>query len=558
MRKFVSFVTVFLFTVSQLGFCDDLINVYSPKKASKADSTKLASSSAPAAPVDTSKPKEISQIYVVKSKKADIVKPPKDVTVETPKPSENLRVEEIVPKKTLQAVEKPKDISRVEPVKSKKIDAHEPSKAYTRIAKHNLQPDSNLKEAFQVESVKSKRIDTNKPGKSYDRIPKQAMQTDLVKSIQKLTDSGLFGISRGNNWRIVPGFRFLTQYDSNVNREPPGHRNEDIIFNYIPSIELKRTGSRYSLRTGYEMTFQEFLRDSNQNSFNHIVTTKFSYTGNRLKVKLDETFSHIRTYASSEQNKRRTVMINDVAPEIIYQLTPKFSVSSIYQNYVFSYKESVLKENNYITNNIGGRLYYHVTPKLDLFVQGAGFDTSYYNSGRFDSKGYTILVGTEGRLSRKFLTNLNTGFKGNRYDDLTINSYYDWILEGAVQYLVTRKMNITVTAKRDKQESVYRDTAWYQSNFIGLACNYRITQKISMTAESSIRRNAYPREETEGTLTKKRRDYILEMGVALKWNPIKNLIFVLGYNLRERLSNFDNVFDYVAHVLDASVSYQFT
>jgi len=453
---------------------------------------------------------------------------------------------------------KPKEISQVQPVKPKKIDTHEPSKAYTRIAKHNLQPDSNLKEAFQAESVKSKRIDTSKPSKGYDRIPKQGVQTDLVKSVQNLTDSGLFGIGGDNIWRIVPGFKFMTQYDSNVNREPPGKRDEDIIFNYIPSIELKRTGSRYSLRTGYEMTFQEFLRDSDQNSFNHIVTTKFSYTGNRLKVKLDETFSHIRTYASSEQNERRTIMINDVAPEIIYQLTPKFSVSSIYQNYIFNYKESVLKENSYITNTIGGRLYYHVTPKLDLFVQGAGFDTSYYNSGQFDSNGYTILVGTEGRLTRKFLTNLKTGFKGNRYDDPTINSYYDWTLEGAVQYLITRKMDITVTAKRDKQESIYRNTAWYRSSFIGFAYHYRLTRKISMTAESSIRRNAYPREQTEGTLTKKRRDYILETGAALKWNPIKNLIFALGYNLRERLSNFDNVFDYVAHVLDASVSYQFT
>ncbi len=461
-------------------------------------------------------------------------------------------------------------------VKEEEKAAEKRAKEEEKKAKALAKKEANKRKKYQElsevynrtaeESAKAgQKTEVAEGGKKYEQVSKntepvtgQANEGHFLKSVRDLTGLGFIGFSRDNAWRIVPGYKFVTQFDSNINREPPHQQNADIIFNYIPSVEINRTGTRYFFRTGYEMNFEEFLRNGEQNSFNHAAKVKFGYTGSRFTVKMDEMFSHVNTYASSEDSKRRTIMLNELSPEVIYQLTPKVSVSSIYNNRLFSYKDVVLKENNYDTNTIGGRIYYHARPKLTVFLEGAGFDTNYYNSGKYNSNGFTVTTGAEGRLTKKLLTNFKTGFRGNRYDDSTINSYYDWILEGAIQYLINRKSDVTLMAKRDKQESVYRNTAWYQSSFIGFIYNYKLAPKMAISAESNIRHNAYPSEQTEGTLTKKRSDHILETGAMLKWRPVRNLILTLGYHLRERFSNFDNVFDYVSHVVDASISYQFT
>ena len=368
----------------------------------------------------------------------------------------------------------------------------------------------------------------------------------------------LIGLGADKLWRIKPGFDFKTAYDSNVNREPPGQQNSDVIFSYIPSIDVHRRGTKLDVKAGYQMNFQEYVKDSDQNAFNHTAKGVVKYTGNKIKTILSESFSWAKTYAGDEHSERTPIFVNSFTREVIYSLTPKVSASTIYNNYIFMYREGTLKESSYVVNDIGGRVYYHATPKLDLYLHGSGNTTEYYRSHTQDSQGYSILVGAKGQVTRKLVTDLQTGFKGQTYDNATFNSFYDWVVQGIFQYRLTRKLDTSLALRRNRQESVYSNTGWYEANSLAWGLNYRITSRIYASLDASIQGNRYARETTEGTRTKKRKDLLLTGGSTLNWRAMRHLLISLGYNYRQRDSNFDNIFDYVEHVVESTASYQFS
>ncbi len=510
-EKLASLIIVFMFVVSQTGFCDDLINSPVSKKRV-------------IQPVEQKGP-----IRVESRKVKDKPAPP------------------VIVEKKVQEVKTPE---KVEIKEVKKIEKPHPAKSAT--AKFDRLTKAKRKSMKKVKVVKeTKKIEKTQPAK-FDRRPAKVDKVDSSRF-----GSNLIGFGSSGTWQIHPGFEFRTTYDSNVNREPPHKRDEDIIFNYIPSVEISRRGTNFEVLGGYEMNYQQFLRNPNQSGFNHTVKTGIKYHRHRLKANLDENFTWAKAYASSEQSERRTIVVNDVQLEIAYRATSKFSFASLYRNYHFQYKESAFRENSYNKHEIGGRIYYHATSKLDFYVHSTANITEYFNSGTFDSHGISILLGSKGRLSKKVLVDVATGYKGQRYQDPTINSFDDWVVQGNIQYRMTPKMSIALSAKRDREESVYRHSAFFRSNGVALNLSYKVSSHITASIDGGIQNNAYPVETTEGTRTKKRNDMLFNASAKLNWKPARYLTFSLGYNFRERASNFDNLFDYVDHSVDSSVSCKF-
>ena len=396
-------------------------------------------------------------------------------------------------------------------------------------------------------------------------VEQLSSRSDRAQPSQSISDLGgqkLIGFGSDSLWRILPGFEFKTRYDSNINREPPHMRNEDLIFNYVPTIDLVRSGTRLEVRSGYEMKFQEYFKNPKFNAFNHVLKSSVLYKGHRLQGKLKEDLGLIKSYASSEQLERRTILFGELRPELIYKLTPKFSVSAIYHNYLFMYKDSILHDSSYDMNSTGGRIYYHISPKLDLFVEGSRDKTNYFNTEGRDSSGYTVSVGSIGRFTRKLIGTLQVGFKRSTFDsssdDFTATSFNNWVTEAAFRYKLSPKVDLTLIAKRDRQESVYAGSGWYQSDMVGFLIHYRMTKRISFQAGTNLQRNKYPIETMEGNRIKKRRDWVVDSDVGFKWQPMRNFSVSMEYGFRERFSNFDNVFDYMDHTVDISVGYKFS
>ena len=95
----------------------------------------------------------------------------------------------------------------------------------------------------------------------------------------------------------------------------------------------------------YTFDFENYLKHSEQNAFNHRVENSMEINGERLSLKVRDNFGSVKTIASSEQSERQRVVYNNVYVETPYKLTDKYSASAIYQNNLFRY------------NSVSGKIY---------------------------------------------------------------------------------------------------------------------------------------------------------------------------------------------------------
>lgn len=380
------------------------------------------------------------------------------------------------------------------------------------------------------------------------------MSDSLAKFETEKADQGwVMGFGPDKLWRVRPSFDFKTVVDSNINREPSGDRDEDVIFQFIPAIDIVREGTKVRLRSGYELKYDVYVKDSDENAFNHKWKNNVELTGERVSLSVKDDLGLQKTYASSEQSERRTVLSNNLRTELKLEVTDKTSISGIYNNYVFHYTDSVLKDNSYVRNEFGGRVYYHMTPKTDLYIQGSSIMVDYYNTGIYDSDAWAILGGAVGRVTDKLVLSAESGIKNRNYDDDNIGDYDNWVFQGIAKYSITPKLAMTLSGKRDVAESVYGDTGWYGVHKGELGLSYSITPKIQATAGYTAQRNRYSRDTSEGTVRRKRTDWLHKTTARLTWEPYQYATFSSGYTYQMRNSNF-NEFKYVDHMIDVGMS----
>jgi len=202
-------------------------------------------------------------------------------------------------------------------------------------------------------------------------------------------------------------------------------------------------------------------------------------------------------------------------------IPPKFSVAGLYSNHLTHYTDSTLNDNSYNMNDFSGRIYYHVTPKVDVYVNGTGSFTNYYKSDLFDSQGFSVDAGLVGKLTDKLVLNVQAGYKGRDYDDDSINTYKNIVTEGVLKYDLTSKTDVFIRGKRGIEESVYATTGWYQSDLVSAGFDYHVTPYIHTKFSGSFQANNYPRETTEGPDTKKRKDFFFRESLTLRSNKFR-------------------------------------
>jgi len=363
------------------------------------------------------------------------------------------------------------------------------------------------------------------------------------------TEGLVFGLGEDKIWQVKPRFQFRTVFDSNVNREASGE-DEDVIFNINPGIALERKGSKLRVKADYDLNYQVYVDDSDQNAFNHVFGTEVEYTGDKLNVLLSNDLGFVKTYASSESSERTSFDYDNLDLEVKYDITDKVSLAPIYRMNWLEYNESILKANSYFIHEFGGRAYYDITDKTDVYIEGSGHFVDYYESGIYDSQGYKIVVGAIGKVTDKTTLSVETGFKGREYDDDSINEYNNWVFQGIIKYYVSSKVNLELSGKRDIAESVFGDTGFYSFTRGNLGVNYNATEKINANAYVGVQGNDY--SKAVGTESK-RDDYVVDTGLRFSWTPYRYTSLSTGYAFSTRQSNI-NTYEYIDHMVDASVT----
>lgn len=365
------------------------------------------------------------------------------------------------------------------------------------------------------------------------------------------------GFGPVQDWKLTPGFSYFTKYDSNIYRAPNGHRTDDVIMTYTPSLELSRQTDSFQMKSKYSMEFENYLKHSDQNAFNHRVDNNLSFTKGRFTFKAEDNFGDVKAYASSEQSERTRFVYNNLNSEVLARLTEKYSVSGIYRNNLLSYNGSALREFSTMQHEFGGRTYLHATPKFDLYLQGLGDFIQYYRDGPYNSRGVSLDVGAKGVLASKLVASVETGFRGRDYHNDSVKDYYNWRLQGTLKYLLTPKMSVGLIGLRDVQPSIYESVGWYEVNMFGVNFDYQLTEKMKITAGTSYANNHYPSQTQRNTDDwKKRSDDLVVVSTAFQWDLFKTVSYRLGYTYQTRQSNF-NSFDYNDHIIETGIDARF-
>lgn len=382
------------------------------------------------------------------------------------------------------------------------------------------------------------------------------MKESVAPSASSGRDWQGIGLGPDNAWRVQPGFTFNTAYDSNLFREVAHLRNEDVIFKYKPSIAVKRQGTRMSVYSDYEMSFDEYIREPKQNAFQHRNNNEFKYTGERLNIVATDRFAHLKSYASSEDVEFSSFVTNDVDTELSYKLTSKFSAAVLFKNNLFSYLDSILKKFSYMNYDFGGRIYYHLTDKTDFYVQGSGGFVDYYRESVYDSASAASLAGLRGQFTDKLTLDVNTGYRRRGYEREDINSYNAWTYQGTLYYQLTPKIGANLSGKKDIQESTYQSVGYFELMNAELNFDYQLMRLLTAKLGGSYQNNDYPAETIEAGHLTKRNDDISSATFRLIYGPFSNVSVEAGYAFRTRQSNFDTL-EYMDHYIDTGLSYKF-
>jgi hypothetical protein len=360
------------------------------------------------------------------------------------------------------------------------------------------------------------------------------------------------------DWKVTPGFSYKTAYDSNIYREPNGYRNDDVIMKYAPSLEVARETQAFKMKSKYEMEFEEYLEHpEDNNSFNHRWENSLKLSRERLSFKADDKTGYVKTFASSEQTERERIIYNYLDTELAYKLTDKYSVSAIYRNNLLGYISSAMKQFSSDQHLFGGRTYYHVTPKFDLYFQGLADFVHYYRNGSYNSKGFTLNLGSRGVLAEKLRMSIETGFKARDYHNTDVKDYYNWTVEGILEYLMTKKLTLRVRGLRDIEPSVYENVGYYNIFLIGFDLIFKLTEKMKVNAGGGYQNNRYPKSTPVGDgSVRKRDDDFASATVGYTWEPYQTVALNVGYTFTIRDSNFNN-FDYNDHYVESSLALKF-
>lgn len=387
-------------------------------------------------------------------------------------------------------------------------------------------------------------------------LPAAGMETSGTEVAS--ADAAAAMLKQDSKWQFKPGLAFNTAYDSNVNRERSGERNEDIIFETRPSFKLLREGGIVSFTTGYELNYQKYLRSKESNIFNHDGDVGLKIQLSRLKIMVDEAIEQKKTRASSEQSEKSTILTNSLKNEVGYDLTDSTNIAALYQNSIFRYGETILKENSYLINKYGGRFSYHASTSLDLFFDGGFHETRYYRAdGKSNSEGFWVGLGAKGILSPRTAVNFNGGFKRRAYDVSDFPNDNNFYAEGGVRYRLTPLIDTTLLLKRDVQESISAISSRYRANRAGVDFKYKATSFINMTLGTYAQINEFTNNNTvAGRAAKDRTDWLVGANAGIEWEPWQYFFLNLKYELSLRTTNSNQGSGYTDHLVTTGLAYR--
>ena len=223
---------------------------------------------------------------------------------------------------------------------------------------------------------------------------------------------------------------------------------------------------------------------------------------------------------------------------LVSRLSPKVLLRADYGRYALDYAAASNSYRERNDDSYSGYLFFQATPKTAVFVQGEHIKIDYDEGGNLDSRHNNYYLGVQMQTSANTRGRFKVGY-GTRDDDT--NEFNDLLAEAQLDYFFTPKTSLYLQGTRRILETDQIGAQSILSHRVLLGYRQRMTAKWRVDGNLFLNRNEY-----EGTVSIGNRiasDYYLdEFGgrATLGFSPLTWLNLSLGYEYRERDSNFDS------------------
>jgi hypothetical protein len=365
--------------------------------------------------------------------------------------------------------------------------------------------------------------------------------TDNVFNTSEKKQSDFVTILSPGIWLTVPHIREKLVSLDTSSISPGGFSLSRYPDNYF---------RRYQAYLFYGADIELFSEYSSENVVSHKFEGLFQYNfRGGLTIDLVDQFlvSHdIRgTGISTELDKFNTNLFNVI---LTYDVSRKFRFRIDYANFLVNYDASTNDFRDRIDNAFSGYVFYKFRPKTSIFLEYEFIDINYDEDVLSNGKEHHYFGGLQWDITAKTKGSVKAGYGVKDFNSSIIEDSKDFILEAQIDYKLSPKTSLKVSASRKTNETNISTTDFILSNSIEVGYVHRLTGKITGSANLSYTKDTYKDELTFGGETKERKDNYFTGGLAFQYIFREWLGTSLGYVYTKRDSNFAD-FNYNSNIV---------
>lgn len=322
-----------------------------------------------------------------------------------------------------------------------------------------------------------------------------------------------------------------------------------------------------SITGKYTSSYYSYFNASDQNRFDHYLDTALKIddfyvldSNKSFARKIGLTVGnklHPGTFRPSiEDRDYRSILDNNAYVELDYPFTPKTSMGFLYDNFIRYNFDSAYREFDHQKHLLGGRLYYHVTPKTKFFGSYDYGRVHYTHKGDYESFAHRLHGGIKGALTKKSAINLSVGAEYLEYfDNPDISDRFLFTMDGSLSSDILPRTSLMLYARRGVNESIFQDHPYYVQSSFGGSLKYKIGN-FAFYGGLNLMFADYQSISTAGDQLKKRRDIHYSPNIGLQYDINKWISFDLDYAYKFTDSNIDD-YQYVENIVQAEVRSRF-
>ena len=379
-------------------------------------------------------------------------------------------------------------------------------------------------------------------------------------SIILLSNSILYagqGLKLGD-LEVSPWGEIKVQYDDNVFWDSNESHNakHDIITTLTPGIGLKLPFQDNVFKFDYHVDFDRYSNYTSQNATNHFASGELELNWSDITINLHDNFAKVFDRPSTEDTTR--VKRDDNTAGVFVKLQKeRLGIQIGYDNFTRTYKsDPIYEEFNRTDHKYSLMLTHQTFPKTELLLEYDFDQIRYDESAHSDSDYHQLLVGAIGNLTQKTTATIKAGYQFSNYKDAGNPNFKSGVLYADMTHKFSDKNSLKLAFLRTAYESTYSTNNYYEVNGVSGTFDHYFEPKLLGFITGLYQEHSYPKEVTEGSETKKRKDNYYSLGAGLRYYLRNWLTFTLQAEHIIRDSNF-SLFDIKENLVTVTTKAEF-